>query len=119
MTSIFFFKKCQRTHTYTYTDTLLGNILSGFFKEITISLFQTSFLSFLLHFSLYFFSFPYFFFLDPFAYIQDQFKFAFFIMKAKTKIPKNFQCKGFDNCHMEFTRSEHLLRHQRLYAYRL
>lgn len=33
--------------------------------------------------------------------------------KAKTKYPKSFQCTGFGDCRMTFTRSEHLARHVR------
>ena len=33
--------------------------------------------------------------------------------KAKSKVAKIFQCSGFGNCSMTFTRSEHLARHIR------
>lgn len=32
---------------------------------------------------------------------------------------KTFQCKGYGNCRMIFTRSEHLARHERLVFYYL
>jgi hypothetical protein len=35
------------------------------------------------------------------------------VKKAKTKSTKVFQCTGYGDCHMQFTRSEHLARHIR------
>ena len=32
---------------------------------------------------------------------------------SESSRPKLFQCKGFGDCHMVFTRSEHLARHTR------